>query len=95
MTVDEILKPMIEEELKRYEELGNNIKLKSVRSLRRRYTVTALIALVVLFPLLFITIPVYIYKMKRLSDKAEVILTLAKKSPDKTIPQLIAEEIAE
>ncbi len=95
MTVNDILLPVINEELEKYESGGKNIKLKTAGKRRIKYTIICGLIVVLGFwnPLCYIAIPVYIILMVKTKNKSNVILSLARKSPNKPIDQIIAEEI--
>lgn len=96
MTVKEILTPVILQEFNKYENLGHEIKLKSKKTRRIKYSVICgIIALFGLIDpiLLLADAVVYIILMVKTKDNINLILSLAKKSPDKPIDQIIAEEM--
>ena len=95
MTVEEILTPTITEELEKYECNGSKIRLKTVKNRRIWYSIICgVIALCgFVFPAFFISVPVYIILMLKTKNNIKVILSLAKKNPNKPVDQIIAEEV--
>lgn len=96
MTVKEILTPIILQEFNKYENLGYEIKLKSTTTRRIKYSVICgIVALCgVIDPLfLLVVAAIYIVLMVKTKDNVNLILSLAKKSPDKPIEQIVAEEM--
>jgi len=95
MTVKQILTPIILQEFKKYEDLGHKIKLKSTTTKRKKYSIICGIIAFLGFahPLYFAAIPVYIILMLNTKNNIDLIISLAKKSPDKPIEQIIAEEM--
>lgn len=95
MTAKEILTPLIIKELEKYEENGQKIKLKSTLEKRMTYSITCVtIALLgFIMPLCFVAVPIYFILMKKTKDNVNAIFLLARKNPDKSIKQIIEEEV--
>lgn len=96
MTVTQILMPVIKQEFEKYESHGHKIKLKTAINRRVKYSIICGIIALLGFAhpvCLLIGILTYIILMMRTLDNTKVIISLAKKSPDKTIEQIVAEEV--
>ena len=95
MTVNEILTPVILQEFKKYENLGCQIKLKTTKSRRIKYSIICgIIALLgFVHPVYFAAVPVYIVLMLKTKNNIDLIISLAKKNPNKPIDQIVAEEL--
>lgn len=89
MTVKEILTPMINQELQKYQYNGNKVKLKSVTKYRLLYTLFCGLGAILFWPIALI---VYICLMSG-TDNVNIILKLAKKYPDTPVDQIIAQEV--
>lgn len=96
MTAEVILTPLITHELQKYEATGKKVKLKSIVKKRVKYSVICGIITLLgfFFPPFFLAALVYIFLMAKTNNKVAIIMDLAKKSPDKPIAQIVAEEIA-
>lgn len=96
MTVNDVLTPVIKQEFEEYERNGYKIKLKSVFKRRVKYSIIcgifALLGFINPGFLIYAAI-VYTVLMLKTRDNVKVIISLAKKEPDKAIKQIIAEEI--
>ena len=92
MTVKQILTPLIQQELQKYEQAGHKIRLKTQQTNRIGYTVACAAAGVILFPFIPITIIVYICLMKK-TNPIDTILAAARKKPDVPIDQIVAQEM--
>lgn len=95
MTVKDILTPVITQEFEKYERHGYKIKLKSISKRRVKYSIICGIIALLGFahPVYLAVIPVYIILMMKTRDNIGAILSKAKKSPDKSIEQIVAEEV--
>lgn len=95
MTVQYILTPIINQEFEKYARSGRPIKLKTISKKRTKYSIICSIIALCGFahPVFFLVIPIYIVLMCKAGNKVNTILSLARKSPDKPIAQIIAEEI--
>ena len=97
MSVEAILTPIINQEFQKYQNMGYQIRLKTAKERRVKYQwVCGSIALVslALVPFIFvIMIPIYIILMSKTKNNVGIILSLARKVPDKPIEQIVAEEI--
>ena len=95
MTAEAILLPIINAELEKYRQNGKKIKLKTIE--KRTVTYTIIFGILALcgfaHPIYFAAIPIYIILMMRNRKPELVILSLAKKYPNKPVDQIIAEEI--
>lgn len=89
MTVKEILTPVIKQEFAKYERHGYKIKLKSVTTKRIKYTVLCALGAILCWPIALI---VYIVLMRK-TNNIDTIISVAEKSPDTPIEQIIAREI--
>ena len=89
MTVKDILTPVITQEFEKYESHGYKIKLKSVTTNRIKYTVFCALGAILCWPVALI---VYIVLMKK-TNNIDTIISVAKKSPDTPIEQIVAQEI--
>ena len=89
MSIEEILRPVIEQEFAKYESSGRKVRLRSVAKKRILYTFICLLGGCGCFPVAFI---VYIFLMSRTS-KLKTIIRLAKKSPDKSIQEIVMSEM--
>lgn len=92
MTVKEILTPLIQQELRKYEQSGHKIRLKTQQNNRIGYTVGCAAVGALLFPLLPITAIVY-YFLMRSTNPVDTILSVAKRKPDTPIDEIIAQEM--
>lgn len=93
---DDIIKSLLADEITRelakYKQSGDEIKIRYKKKIIKKFTIIGLVCLVLLWPVFWITIPVYIYKVRNLDD-VEVIYRAAKEMPDYTIEQIVAREI--
>jgi len=89
MTVKEILTPVIQHELEKYESQGYKIRLKTATNNRIKYTVLCALGAIAFFPIALI---VYVILMKK-TNTIDTILSIAKKYPDTPIETLVALEI--
>ena len=93
---DDIVKSLLEGEIKRelekYKQSGGKIEILYRKKVIKRFTIIGLVCLILLLPLFWITIPVYILKVRNLDD-VDVIYRAAKEMPDCTIEQIVAREV--
>lgn len=93
MTVENILTPIIMEELAKYQQNGQKLRFKTAKNNRTKYTVFCLLGAIVFPPIsTIIALLVYFNLMKK-TDPVNTIIAAAKKKPDTPIDQIIAEEI--
>ena len=95
MTVQQILRPIIQQELDKYQQHGQKVRLKSAAKRRLKHSAICLpIALVLLPapPLAIITLIVYICLMCK-TKNVDIIFWLAAKNPDTPIDQIVAQEV--
>ena len=93
MTVETILTPIINEELAKYQQNGQKLRFKTAKKNRIKYTVFCLLG-AFLFPPVSTIIAVFVYiNLMKKTDPVNTIIAAAKKKPDISIEQIIAEEI--
>lgn len=95
MTAEAILTPIITKELEKHERNGGKIKLKTAKKRRIKYSIICGIIALCGFahPVFFVSVPVYIILMLKTRNNINIILSLAKKSPNKPVDLIIAEEV--
>ena len=95
MTAEAILTPIIAKELEKYGQNGGKVKLKTAKKRRVKYSIICGIIALCGFahPIYLVSVPVYIILMLKTKNNIDIILSLAKKSPNKPVDLIIAEEV--
>ncbi len=92
MTVKELLTPVINLEFEKYKSQGYKIKLKSTAKKRILYTILCVFGTIIFVSVCPIVWIIYGVLMMK-TNNIDIIISLAEKSPDMPIEQIIAQEI--